>query len=115
MVDKAKTIPVAAPAEKKPLIVETAKVIPVTKDPEPVQEPDKTTIDREPDNFVEPASMESVQPDPVCAEVINSVVRKNPIKRAEAFVSSDGERRVFVYAEGGIILKFIGRFDVSRN
>jgi len=101
------------PAEK-PLILETAEIISVSKDPEPIQEPDKTTIDREPDHSTTIVD-EGVHPDIETAETINAVLRRSPIKRAEAFVSKDGERRVFIYAEGGMILRFIGRFEVSKN
>ena len=101
-------------AEAKPLIVETAELITVSKEPEPVQEPDKTTIDQEPDYPTTP-TVESVKPDVDTAEMINAVIRRSPIKRAEAFASETGEKRVFIYAEGGMILRFIGRFDVSKN
>ena len=101
-------------AETNPLIVETAEIITVSKEPEPVQEPDTTTIDKEPDYPTTP-TIEVVKSDEETAELINSVIRRSPIKRAEAFVSETGEKRVFVYAEGGMILRFIGRFDVSKN
>ena len=74
-------------------------------------------LDAEDVEIVKPdsATVEVVRPDLVTAEIVNSVVRKTPITRAEAFVSTSGERRVFIYAEGGVILKFIGHFEVSRN
>ena len=100
------------PTEKS-LILETAEVM-VSKDPEPVQEPDKNTVDREPDYTTTP-TVEAVHPDIDTAEIINAVIRRSPIKRAEAFVSASGEKRVFIYAEGGMILRFIGRFEVSKN
>jgi len=96
-------------------IVETADIFSKpSPDPEPIQEPDKTTIDMEKDDTPHDL-IDSIQPDVPTAEIINSVVTRGVIKRAEAFVSSKGESRVFIYAEGGVILKFVGHFKVSRN
>ena len=101
------------PVKKKEIVVESPPVREI--DPAPLQEPDKTTIDLEPDATAAPEP-ETIMPDSATAEIINAVIRNNPIKRAESFINpATGERRVFIYTEGGMILKFIGRFEVTRN
>ena len=113
---KAEETPTEVHEEKKPLIVETAEVphVDEQKDPEPIDEPSKATIDREHDEHIE-APDQAMLADPATAEIINAVLRKHPIRRAEAFVSQNGEKRVFVYAEDGVILRFIGHFEVGKN
>ena len=101
--------------ETKPLIVETAEIVPVrSHDPEPIAEPDPTTIDREADHYSTTPVLESVKIDSETAELVNLVLRKNPIKRAEAYISGTGEKTIFIYTEDGT-LKFIGNFVVTKN
>jgi len=97
--------------EQKKLVVETADLSTQREpDPPPIQEPDTTTLDRE-----EAPQAVTLQPDMVLTELINSVLRKSIIKRAEAFVNpKTGAKTVYIFAEEGKSVKFVGMFDVTH-